>query len=339
MKILSIAVPCFNSQDYMEKCIKSLLVGGDDVEIIIVNDGSTDNTGRIADELAAKHPDIIKAVHKENGGHGDAVNTGIANATGLFFKVVDSDDWLDATAFKQVLKTLKKVIRNEERLDLLLTNYVYDKAGRKHKKVMRYTGALPEKKIIGWDEDKIKFNKFQYVLMHSVIYRTKILREAKLILPKHTFYVDNIYLFKPMVYVKKLMYLNVDLYHYYIGREGQSVNEQTMIKRIDQQIFINKNLIDFFSHHKKIPIQMFNFLLQYMDMMMCVSSVMCIISNDKEKLDKKEKLWDYLKHSDSELYHMLRRTPFGIWMNLPGKVGRFFSKTGYHLMQRIFGFN
>lgn len=96
MKLLSIAVPCYNSEDYMRHCIETLLPGGEDVEIIIVDDGSTkDRTAEIADEYAAKYPGIVKAVHQENGGHGEAVNTGLRNATGLYFKVVDSDDWLD----------------------------------------------------------------------------------------------------------------------------------------------------------------------------------------------------------------------------------------------------
>ena len=94
MKILSIAVPCYNSQDYMEHCVETLLTGGEKVENIIVDDGSKDGTAEIADRLAEKYPTIIKAVHQENGGHGEAVNTGIKNATGVFFKVVDSDDWL-----------------------------------------------------------------------------------------------------------------------------------------------------------------------------------------------------------------------------------------------------
>ena len=96
MKLLSIAVPCYNSAAYMEHCIESLLKGGEEVEIIIVDDGSTkDNTAEIADRYAKQYPSIIKAVHQENGGHGEAVNTGLKNATGLYFKVVDSDDWVD----------------------------------------------------------------------------------------------------------------------------------------------------------------------------------------------------------------------------------------------------
>ena len=98
MKLLSVAVPCYNSQDYMEKCINSILVGGEDVEILIVDDGSTDKTAEIADKYERDYPEIVRAIHKENGGHGDAVNTGYRNATGKYFKVCDSDDWLDVKA-------------------------------------------------------------------------------------------------------------------------------------------------------------------------------------------------------------------------------------------------
>lgn len=323
----------------MSKCIESALIGGEDVEILIVNDGSSDDTARMADEYAAKYPTIIRAIHQENKGHGGAVNAGIANATGAFFKVVDSDDWLDEEAFKKIMKVLKKVVEEKHDLDLILSHYIYDKVGRRYKRVMRYRRALPERKIISWETDKIHFNKFQYVLMHSVIYRTQLLRDCGLKLPEHTFYVDNIYIFKPMIHVKKLMYVPVDLYHYYIGREGQSVNEQTMVKRIDQQLFVNKTLIEFFSENKDVNKQMYKFLLQYLDMMMCVASIICIVSNDKETLDKKKELWRYLKDTDKKLYRQLRTTVFGITMNLPGKLGRKLSKDGYHFFQRMFGFN
>ena len=95
MKLLSIAIPCYNSEAYMEKCINSLLLGGEEVEILVVDDGSSDRTAQIADEYAEKYPDIIRVIDKENGGHGDAVNYGLANAEGKYFKVVDSDDWVN----------------------------------------------------------------------------------------------------------------------------------------------------------------------------------------------------------------------------------------------------
>ena len=199
MKILSVAIPCYNSAAYMDKCIKSLLAGGDDVEIIIVDDGSVkDNTAQIADDYAAKYPGIIKAVHQENGGHGEAVNTGLKNSTGKFFKVVDSDDWVDAKSYKRVLATLKELDRKasegDDELDMLVCNYVYDKVGAKHKKVIRYENVFPKDRMFTWDEIG-HFKLDQYILMHSVIYRTQLLKDCGLQLPKHTFYVDNIFVF------------------------------------------------------------------------------------------------------------------------------------------------
>ena len=107
MKLLSIAIPCYNSESYMRKCVDSLLAGGEDVEIIIVDDGSSDGTAEIADEYAGNYPTIVKVVHQENGGHGAAVNVGIQNAEGLYFKVVDSDDWVKKEAYLQVLDKLR----------------------------------------------------------------------------------------------------------------------------------------------------------------------------------------------------------------------------------------
>ena len=233
MKLLSIAIPCYNSEAYMRKCVESLLAGGEDVEIIIVDDGSKDKTAEIADDYAQKYPSIVKAVHQENGGHGSAVNTGIDNATGLYFKVVDSDDWLKKEAYLQVLDTLKELTGGSETLDMLVCNFVYEKEGEKRKKVMHYRHILPADKIVAW-EDCRHFGKGHYILMHSVIFRTKLLKECGIRLPEHTFYVDNLYVFEPLPYVRKLYYLDVNLYRYYIGREDQSVNEEIMISRIDQ---------------------------------------------------------------------------------------------------------
>ena len=137
MKLLSIAIPCYNSEAYMEKCIESLLTGGEDVEILVVDDGSKDRTAEIADAYAEKYPTIVRAIHQENGGHGEAVNAGIRNATGLYFKVVDSDDWVNEEAYSKILKTLEELIRGPQTVDLLISNFVYEKQGASRKKVMQ----------------------------------------------------------------------------------------------------------------------------------------------------------------------------------------------------------
>ena len=103
MKLITFAVPCYNSAEYMDRCIETLLTGGRRVEIVIIDDGSTDRTPEIADRYAEKYPDIIRVVHQPNGGHGEGANQGLAHASGRYFKVVDSDDWLDTRALHRLL--------------------------------------------------------------------------------------------------------------------------------------------------------------------------------------------------------------------------------------------
>ena len=125
MKLLSVAIPCYNSENYMRHAVETLVVGGQDMEIIIVDDGSTDHTYEIGLELQETYPDIIKVVHQENGGHGSAVNTGLKEATGLYFKVVDSDDWVKEEALFEVLATLRNLVEMGSNLDMFICNYVY----------------------------------------------------------------------------------------------------------------------------------------------------------------------------------------------------------------------
>lgn len=341
MKLLSVAIPSYNSEQYMKKCIESLLVGGEDVEILIVDDGSTDKTAAIADEYQAMYPSIVKAIHKENGGHGSAVNAGLEHATGLYFKVVDSDDWVKESAYLKILETLRDIMAGGLSLDMLISNFVYEKEGEKKNKVMKYRHALPENKIFGWNEVK-HFHKGQYILMHSVIFRTKLLKECGLKLPEHTFYVDNIFVFEPLPFVKNMYYLDVNFYRYYIGREGQSVNEQIMISRIDQQIKVNKIMIDYLVENKaKIygRRKLKNYMLNYLEIITVISSILLIRSDTEENLEKKQELWKYIKQKDKGLFLRLRYGVLGNSMNLPGKGGRKISVEGYKLCQRFFKFN
>ena len=341
MKLLSFAVPCYNSAAYMEKCIDSLLKGGEDVEIIIVNDGSSDETASIADRYVAQYPSIIKAVHKENGGHGSAVNAGIENATGIYFKVVDSDDWVKEDAYMQILETLKKLTGGEKVLDMLISNFVYEKIGENRHKVMRYKHALPQNEMFTW-QDVRHFHKGQYILMHSVIFRTKLLKECGLKLPEHTFYVDNIYVFEPLPHVRNMYYLDVNFYRYYIGRADQSVNEDIMIGRIDQQIKVNKLMIDYMVQKKSQIIgnkKLYQYMLSYLDIITTISSILLIRSGTEENLEKKKELWEYLKKKDWLLYRKLRYGLLGSCMNLPGKGGRKISVEGYKICRRFFNFN
>ena len=337
MKLLTFAIPCYNSQDYMEKCIDSILVGGEDVEILIIDDGSKDRTAEIADDYARRYPAIVKAIHQENGGHGEAVNAGIRNASGIYFKVVDSDDWVDEFAYLQILDKLRELVGSENNLDMLLANYVYEKEGAKRKKVMRQTG-FPKDEVFTWSDIR-HFYKGHYILMHSVIYRTQLLRKCGLELPKHTFYVDNIYVYKPLPFVKTMYYMDVDFYRYYIGREDQSVNEKVMIGRIDQQIKVNKIMIDDVDLWSVKNPKCRKYMFNYLEIITVVSTVMLLRSGTQENLEKKRELWKYIKEKDIRLFHKLRHGIMGNTMNLPGKSGRKISIAAYRISQKVVGFN
>ncbi len=342
MKLLTITIPCYNSAAYMRKAIESLLPGGDDVEILVVNDGSTkDNTLEIAKEYEEKYPGIVRAIDQPNKGHGGAVNTGIQNATGLFFKVVDSDDWVKKSAYAKILGKLKEIVMCGEKLDLLISNYVYEKDGEKKKKVIHFRRMFPQDEIFTWSDCR-HFSKGHYILMHSAIYRTQILRDSGMVLPEHTFYVDNIYVYEPLLHVEKMCYLDVNFYRYYIGRDDQSVNEEIMISRIDQQLRVNYLMIDYLVDNKQKAQKdkkRYKYMRNYLEIITTISSILLIKKNTDDSLQEKRKLWKYIKGRDRHLWAYLRGGLPGNAMNLPGKGGRKVSVECYKIAQKIFKFN
>ena len=338
MKYISFAIPCYNSEEYMSHAIESVLTGGDDVEIIIVNDGSKDKTSEIAHAYREKYPNIIKVVDKENGGHGDAVNSGLSSATGKYFKVVDSDDWVDEESLQKILELLRHFEEEDQEIDMLISNYVYEKVGASHKKCIHYRNVLPQDEVFRWD-DIGHFRLDQYILMHSVIYRTDMLKLSQLHLPKHTFYVDNIYVYYSLPHVRKIYYLDVDFYRYYIGREDQSVNEKVMISRVDQQIFVTKSMIDMYQLGKIESKKLRSYMINYLAIMMTVSSILLIRSKKEENLEKKRELWKYLRKKDLRVFIKIRYGILGQTMNIPGRSGRKISSLAYSVARRLIGFN
>lgn len=337
-KLISFVVPCYNSMEYMERCIKSLLVIKSNAEIIIVNDGSTDKTGEIADSYQKKYPNIIKVIHQENGGHGSGVNAGLKAATGEYFKVVDSDDWLDEDALLELVSKIKEM--KEDFVDLIICNYIYDHLYENKQKVMSFKNVFPVGKICTWKELG-HFKTSQYLIMHSLIYKTSILRKSKLELPKHTFYVDNIVAYQPLPFVKSICYFDLNLYHYFIGREDQSVNESVMIKRVDQQIKVTKLIAECLDLEqvKKVYPKLYRYLLQMLSMMMTISSVYLLMIGDKEALEKRKELWEYVKNLDAKTYKKLRYFKLSSFTYLPTKVGSLVTLKGYKIAKKIYKFN
>lgn len=342
-KTLSFGIPCYNSAEYMDHCVSSILEGSDyadDVQVIIVDDGSTkDNTYEKALAWQERYPDHVKAVHQENGGHGMAVLAGLENADGVYYKVVDSDDWVDADALKELLTKLRSFIAYDTRVDLVITNYVYEHVEDNRQSAIDYAFALPKGKIMTWSEIG-HFNLWQNLLMHSLCYRTDILRDGGVPMPAHTFYVDNIYAYVPLPRCKTLYYLDVDLYRYFIGRGDQSVNESVMVGRIDQQLRITRIMMHAYHLYDDVrERKLRSYMMGYFTLMMAVSTIFSLKSDKPDAMDNLNGLWEELRAFDKRMFRKARYGFVGIVTNLPTEFGKKVTLGVYHLAQKLVKFN
>ncbi|MHC1719275.1 MAG: glycosyltransferase family 2 protein [Clostridiaceae bacterium] len=340
LKLITFAVPCYNAAAYMNKCIESLLEGGEEIEIIIVDDGSTDETGSIADGYAARYPELIRVIHQENSGHGEGVNQGLRNAAGLYYKVVDSDDWVDSDSLKLVIEKLKEFAAMGEPVDMLITNYVYEHVSENTRNVQQYRWTFPENRVFSWNEVGF-FKPQQYLLMHSIIYRTQILRGCGLELPKHTFYVDNIFVYQPLPDVNRMYYLNTDFYRYFIGRPDQSVNEKVMIKRVNQQLKVTRIMIEAYDLEelRKIEPKLGSYMLRYLSLMMAMSTLLLSIDGSYKAILKQMALWSFLKKNNPVTYRKIKYSSLGGMTKMPGRMGRKITVNAYRIVRRIYKFN
>ena len=345
MKYLTFTVPCYNSESYMRRCVDSLLCFGKDTEIILIDDGSTDGTGEIADEYQNRFPDIVKTVHKENGGHGSGVNKGLEMAEGLYFKVVDSDDWLDPEACQKLLFRIRELCGGgryefaENIPDLFICNYVYDHLDEGSSRVMDYRNVFPDEKMCTWNSIG-RFKPSQYLIMHSLIFRTEVLRKSNVKLPEHTFYVDNLFSYQPLPYADNLYYMDIDLYHYYLGREDQSVNEKVLMKRIDQQIRVTEMVarcVDLKKVRKVYP-KLASYMTRNISIMLSISSIHLLLIQTDEARSKRKEMWKNIRQHDKRLYYRLRYSTLSGLTYLPGRLGGRLTIGGYRFARKIYQF-
>ena len=338
MKLISFAIPSYNSQDYLRHCVDTILTGGEDVEILIINDGSTDNTAAIADEYAAKYPSIVRAIHKENGGHGSAVNRGRDEATGLYYKVVDSDDWVNADALKTLLDTIRTHMAENKLPDLYITNFTYDHVYDHTQFVRKWHRQFPANTFCTW-EDVGLFVGSQVLLMHSLMYKTQRLWESDTQLPEHTFYVDNYFAYKPLPLMRTIFYLDVDLYNYFIGRDDQSVNIRNFTKRYDQQLRVMRCMADAYTYEEIRQMQppLRRYMLHCLSAIMLNTMMFCCSGGDEpERIAAHEELWQHIQEQDPELYHFLvhRGMPATMkWM--PWKMRGKTMLAGYQMLCKL----
>ena len=336
MKILSVVVPSYNSEAFLESCVESLAAGGERMDVIIVDDGSKDNTGVIADGLAEKYPGIVRVIHQENGGHGEGINQGIRHAEGIFMKVVDSDDHLssDLPAF---LDLLEGPARNA---DLVLNNYVYKYTDGRPDHVKNYKKYFPEGRIFSWDEMKKSFEVDQFLMIHACTFRTEVLRRSGVVLPKHMFYEDNLYIVSVIPFTEKIFYTDRDLYLYTIGREGQSMAMEAIIRRYNHHAYIGEaafkscRLDDVKAKSKKL----YKLVYHEIRLLLGLGSNIPRLSDAEDAEEVRIKMWENCYAYDRK-YARKMRADFLWTMNIPGKPGKAVARMSYKIAHALVNFN
>ena len=268
---------------------------------------------------------------------------GLSAATGLYFRVLDSDDWLEKDSLLKLLNVLEEMRDPQKAADLVITNYVYEKVNEGKRCPINYRKTLPVGRLFGWDEVG-KWATGSYILMHSATYRTELARNSGMKLPKHTFYVDHLFVCYPMMKVEKMYYLDVDLYRYFIGREDQSVNEKVMLSRMDQQLKVNRLMLyelDTDSLQNKAQRE---YLYYYTEIVTLATVSFLLRLHTKEDEQVMQSFLDEIEQKRPEYYKWITKGPFtkhmiGPVRKWPHWISYPLHRLGYQIARKLFGFN
>lgn len=261
MKLLTITIPSYNTEQFIEKNMKYFL---DErlykkVEILLINDGSTDKTAEKAARYEKKYKNYIRVINKENGGHGSVINRGIREAEGKYFKVIDADDWVSTDNLVKLVSVLEKLnadvvvnpyikVDQQTGKELLISSGIVSEIGKE----------VPFEKLL---KDKVK------LALHSVTYKTELLREHELQLTEKCFYEDFQYILYPIPYIKTAVVLKFPVYYYLVGQAAQSVNSANAFKNIDMYIRIYSESVKYYEDMKgNVP----EIRKKYMEEMLCI---------------------------------------------------------------------
>lgn len=228
MKLLTIVIPTYNMQDYLNRCLDSLIVKPDlmeQLEVLVVIDGSKDNSSAIAHEYQDKYPDTFRVIDKENGNYGSCVNRGLAEAQGRFIKVLDADDWFDGDGFARYMEFLEG-----SDADLVISDF--DQVDESANVTNHISYGLPTSadNTLSMIPRKVLF------LMHAVAYKTENLRKIEYHQTEGISYTDQEWIFLPMTTVHKVAYFDGVVYKYLVGRQGQTVDPSVFVKHFSQEM-------------------------------------------------------------------------------------------------------
>lgn len=289
-KLLTIIIPTYNMEKYLDKCLSSLIVSDENMaflEVLVINDGSKDNSSSIAHGYEKKYPETFRVIDKENGNYGSCINVGLAQATGKYVKVLDADDWFDTVAFESFLTQLKAV-----ESDLILTDYrrVYS-SGKLYDKIFGFKPGYE------YTTEVMKERTFKNLLMHAVTYRLEILKSIEYQQQEGISYTDQEWVFTPMCKVEKIVYIKECVYQYLLGREGQTMSYSTIIKNYSHELLGIKRMAKVYNEKKEFLSDEVKGYLQWrlMNRLLIVYRLYLLELSPKEKRNEFVEFHNYVK--------------------------------------------
>lgn len=293
--ILTVAVPAYNVEAYLDSCLNSLIGTDDLLEVLIIDDGSSDRTAAIARKFSRKYRHI-SLISKENGGHGSTINTALACARGKYFKLLDGDDYVDQESLAILVDFLKTA-----GADIILTDYVeYYMESGKHVPIKNYSGLTPKKQYTLRNNQDIFTSKGP--LLSTTTFKTALFKENPFHIDEHCFYVDMEYNFFIYQRAKTLTYLPTDLYFYRLERQGQSMQRSSLEKKYKHHEKVSLRLAEELSSPRTMESPQYDYLLRYIVAPFCRSHYQLLIEylQDRElflAFDKKLESYPPIYHS------------------------------------------
>ncbi len=343
MAYLTVVVPSYNSENYLARCLDSLLPQKEKLDVIIVNDGSTDRTAEIGQSYVDRWPQNFRLINKENGGHGSGINVGIELAAAPWFKVLDSDDHFAAEGLNELLRLIAD-FENKDSLkpDLIISDFIYEVHRNKEdgqeeviNKRADYQNVFRERGFCSWSRIR-SFRYDQMLMMHALGYRTEILRKIKLELPEKTYYEDNIYVYEPLPHVRRIYYLNEPVYVYYIGRDDQSINMGNVVKNVNMQIFVTEEMLRRVRLETVRPQRLQRYMFRHLARMVAMCMMPLALLDSGESKQKIALLWQELENINPVVAKKLRATPMLSSQRLLAKAGSYLNQQVYNLISKAF---
>lgn len=311
--VLSVVVPSYNVEKYIEKCLTSF---SDErfrglLDVIIVNDGSQDSTREIAEGYVRKYPGIFRLINKENGGHGSAVNTGIENACGKYFRIVDGDDWIHTENMLKLLDILQKtdsdmVVDEKREVNMVTADTEF----------FPLPAWVEENKVIAFEDICNQNDICTYIMLHTLSVKTELLKKNSIRLQEHIFYVDIEFIIKATMEAETIEFHRIEIYQYLVGNVNQSVSAGNYVKRYSHHDTVTKELIRYAnakSVHAKSAGGANAARYEYLDRRICLlinthMNISLIYNKDrKQGLSQAKEFRRFLKNANRKYYKATAR--------------------------------